>query len=413
MSRSWFTAGLGLYLFVLLVLFPLVIGVPMAFTFGSDAVGYSTGAINLLKSGFYTFDGVHAFVDREPVMSFFLVPIYFFFGVEQPIGLYIVQSVMLFLCAWWFCREFTRVAGERSAGIAFVLLLTSGSVIHTVFSAYRECLVLSFFLCFVAMYFSSRRLPAVWKSMLMGVLLGLIIWSYYSFIFLPLFLIPLWLIERGKMKECLLVILVSYLTLVPWALRNYSYDGRLRVIDNRRSAVMWYVRGEQAEQVHGLEPLWCLWSEYVSRDWTGRSPACSYNGLMHTRWPDGFDLQADYGDVAGAGKAKIIAHFPSYLSFSVFEILELHIPYLGGGWSGAYNIYAALSAAVMYAGFFVGVFFIRRKSLAIFFVIIFYNTAVFTLTDATPRYLLPVIFCYAALAGVGYNAGLLKLSKRS
>lgn len=246
MSRSWFFTGLGLCLLLLLVIFPYVIGVPTAFTFGSDAVGYSTGAINLLKSGFYTFDGVHPFMDREPVMSFFLVPIYFLFGVEQPIGLYVVQSVMLFLCTWWFAKEFTRVAGERAAGISFVLLLTSGSVMHTVFSAYRECLVLSFFLCFVATYFSSRRLPVLWKTVLMGILLGLIMWSYYSFIFLPLFLVPLWLIERGKMKECMLVILVSYLTLVPWALRNYSYDGKLRVIDNRRSAVMWYVRGEQA-----------------------------------------------------------------------------------------------------------------------------------------------------------------------
>ena len=35
-------------------------------------------------------------------------------------------------------------------------------------------------------------------------------------------------------------------------------------------------------------------------------------------------------------------------------------------------------------------------------VLIAYNTAVFSLTDATPRYLLPVIFCYMALSGIGY-----------
>jgi hypothetical protein len=142
--------------------------------------------------------------------------------------------------------------------------------------------------------------------------------------------------------------------LFAWALRNASYDGQLRIIDGRRTAIMWYVRGEQAEQVQGIEPLRCLWSEYVSRDWSGRSPACSFNALMHEKWPNGFDLTSDNTELLAQSRAKILAHPVSYLWFSICEILELHIPYLGGGISHAFNLFIVLSAFVLYLGFFLG-----------------------------------------------------------
>lgn len=413
MDKRWLLTGLVLYLFCAAILFPFLIGVPWDSVFASDAVGYSTGAKNLLLQGFYTFDGVHPFLDREPGMSFFLVPIYALFGIENVFGLVLVQSVLYFLAAWWFCVSLAKIADGKAAGMCFLLLLTSGSVFHTIFSAYRECLVLTLFLCFGAAYLSTRTKSSWIMTILMGILLGYIILTYYSFVFLPLFLIPAWWRDRRSLKELTVVFLVCYAVLLPWALRNYSYDGRFRIIDNRRTAVMWYVRGEQAQQIRGLEPIRCLWSEYVSRDWTGRSPACSYNGLMNTHWSEGFDLQADYGEEARAGKAKILANVPFYLWFSLFEITELHLPYLGGGWSHAYNLYAALTAAILYVGFFVGIRRLKDPAFSLFLALIVYNTAVFILTDATPRYLLPVFFCYAAVAGIGYADILSRTQKRA
>lgn len=385
-----------------MIVFPFFIGVPWESVFASDAIGYSTGAKNILLHGLYSFDGIHPFMDREPVMSAFLVPIYALAGIENGIATAAVQAVMLFLASWFFCECFARVTGSRAAGITFLLILTSGSVLHTVFSAYRECLVMSLLLVFAGLWLSDDR--SYPTSVLMGLLLGLVILAYYSFVFLPLFLLVAWILEKRPLKQCAGLLLVCALTVSVWGLRNASYDGRFRVIDNRRTAVMWHVRGEQAERIRGLEPLWCLWSEYISRDWNGRSSACSYNGLMHVKWPAGDTSSLEsYASTAAEGKAKIRANIHWYLWFSFFEILELHLPFVGGGWSHAFNVYAAFTQLILAVGFLLGLVRIRDRRLLLLFTLIAYNTGVFIFTDATPRYMLPVFFCYAAIAGIGYD----------
>lgn len=412
MRGSWFTIGALLFLLLVAFVFPFLIGVPWDLVFSSDALDYSTGAKNLLLHGFYTFDGVHPFIDREPVMSTFLAVVYAFSGIENGVAVAAVQALILFFSAWFFVRRLSLITGERAAGIAFFLILISGSVLHTVFSAYRECLLQSLLLIFTG-YAIRRNDDPAWVPMLMGLLLGLIILTYYSFVFLPIFLLAAWLTERRSLRELGIIFLIGGMTVSLWGFRNMSYDGHFRIIDNRRTAVMWYVRGEQAEQIHGLEPFWCLYSEYISRNWDGRSSACSFNGLMHRRWPDGFDMQKDYADVAAAGKAKILAHFPSYLWFSVFEVLELHAPYVGGGWSRAFNVYAAFTQLLLGIGFLLGIFCLRDRRIAPVVFLALYNTGAFILTDATPRYMLPVFFCYAAIAGIGYNWLLQHTKQRS
>jgi hypothetical protein len=411
MTRPWLLVGLLAYALTALLLFPLILGVPVDLAFTGDAASYSDAATYLLHHGFYSTDGVHPFFDREPGMSLFLAGVYAFAGDKSALGLFIVQGFLLLLSSLWFCRELSQRSSSRIGGLCFLILLTSGSVLHTVFSAYRECLTLSLFLCFAALLLSQARRRTLGTSILRGTLLGFLILTYYSFVFFPLFLAFVWWRESRSWKDYVIMVAVCFAVVSAWALRNASYDGRFRVIDDRRAAVMWYVRGEQAKQMRGLQPLGCLWSEYVSRDWTGQSPVCSYNGLMHVRWPDGFDLQADYSDVARGGQAAILSHAGWYLWGSVFEIIELHLPFLGGGWSFAYNLYASLTGLILAVGFLLGCTQLLRRDLTFFTVVIFYNTAVFTLTDATPRYLLPVIFCYAVIAAFGYNAALQRFKK--
>lgn len=401
MKRSWLLSGLLVYALLTVVIFPYIIGVPWEFVFGSDAIGYSTGAKNLLFHGFYSFDGVSPYMDREPIMSAFLVPIYAVAGIENGVAVAAVQAVMLFLAAWFFCERFARITNSRTAGITFLLILTSGSVLHTVFSAYRECLVMSLLLVFVGLWLQEMTLRT---SVLMGLVLGLVILTYYSFVLLPFFLLATWVTQKRPLNNVAVMMAVCVLTVSLWGLRNYSYDGQFRIIDSRRAAVMWYVRGEQAERIRGLEPFWCLWSEYISRDWTGRSSACSYNGLMHLRWPaDDTSDAASYAATAAEGKAKIIRFFPWYLWFSLFEILELHLPYVGGGWSHAFNVYAAVTQLLLAIGFLLGLLRIHDRRFFLLWTFVAYNTGVFIFTDATPRYMLPVFFCYAAIAGIGYD----------
>ncbi len=402
MHRSWFLAGTGLYLLLLLAVFPFMIGVPVHLMFDSDAGAYSRGAVNLLLHGFYSFDGQLPFFDREPGMSFFLVPVYAVFGIENPVGVAAAQSVLLFLAAWFFCGQIARTYGSRVAGICFLLLLTSGSVFHTIFSAYRECLALVLLMTFAVISLSqagthsthsihsgqagSVQVPATEKIILMGLVLGFLILTSYAFIFLPVALVIVWVIQKRRWREILLILFVCYGLVSVWALRNFSYDGRFRVIDDHRTAVMWYVRGEQANRVQGLEPLRCLWAEYVSRDWTGRSDACSYNSVMHRRWPEGFVVtDSDSQDARQTGQANVRAHLLSYLNFSLTEILELHLPFVGGGWSTAFNVYAAFTGLILAIGFLLGLPALFKPEYLLWLMIIAYNTSVFSLPDATPR----------------------------
>ncbi|MBP7113899.1 MAG: glycosyltransferase family 39 protein [Candidatus Peribacteraceae bacterium] len=413
MKRSWLLCGLLIYALFGLVIFPFFIGIPVVTIFGSDAVDYSKAAINLLLHSFYSIDGITPFIDREPGMSFFLVVVYAVFGIESVIGFSLVQGIMIFLVAWFFCNEASRLTGWRAAGICFLLLLVSGSVFHAIFSAYRECLALSLLLLFSGFFLSYERKRAWWKAIIMGIIFGFLILTYYPFIFFPPVLFFVWWIRRKPLRDAAIVILLCYLTVGAWALRNHAQTGKFTVIDDRRTVIMWYVRGVQAEHVRGTEPFLCLYAEYISRDWTGTSPQCSFNGLMHQRWPNGVESGVDYSALEKESKAKIMANLPSYLWFSAVDTIELHLPYLGGGWSHAYNVYASLSMLVLYIGFAFGLPALVRREYVLWFLLIGYNTAVFILTDATPRYLMPVIFCYALFAGIGYDWLITKITRKS
>lgn len=402
MNNRWLLAGAVLSLILTGIIFPFFIGVPWDTIFAGDAASYSAGAKSLLSTGLYSLDGIHPAMTREPVMSMFLVPIYFVFGAENAVALAVIQMILLFASAYAFCTVFSRRVGSRAAGITFLLLLTSGSVLHTVFSAYRESLVLSLLLLFSAVYVRRSQRPAL-DAVLLGLFFGLVVLTYYSFIFFPFFLLVVWIRDKRPLKLFFLFCLVTLSLTSAWALRNMSHDGIFRVIDNRRTAVMWHVRGEQAERLRGLEPFRCLWSEYVSRSWDGRADACSYNALMHKKWPTGFEADGEFLVAEKEGKQKIVQFFPWYLWFSIFEVIELHLPYLGGGWSFAYNAYASLTQLFLAIGVIASLLRFFDKRLALFFAFAIYNTLVFILTDATPRYLLPVFFAYAALAGVGYD----------
>jgi hypothetical protein len=131
---------------------------------------------------------------------------------------------------------------------------------------------------------------------------------------------------------------------------------------------------------------------------------------MHTQWPTARPL--DEHDLAKGviGKQEILAHPIAYLWFSVFEVLELHLPYVDG-WGHLYNVLATIGSALLYIGVLAGIPTLwRDRRLWIFPVIMLYTTLVFMLTDATPRYLMPVIFCYSVLSAIGYDRLLSRLS---
>lgn len=389
---------LALFALLWVVLLPTRLHEPL---FG-DAKGYHFGAVNIIHSGFYSQDGVTPFLEREPGMSLFLAPMYLLFGEENRIAVFAIQALFYVAVSLVFVAMLSTITSERVGILCLTFLLFFPSSLHAIFSFNRELLALSLLLLAATLFLYIRTHPTVPLSIGLGVVIGFLILTYSPYLLFPLVLIPLFLLEKLPTRFLALTFLACLLVLLPWGLRNYSYRGRPCLTGCTRSAVVWYVRGEQTEQLRGLEPLRCLISEYITRDWDGRSLACSYNAVMHQKWPESYKGLDEDLLIGAQGRKKIVANFGNYLWLSLFEVLELHLPYMNG-WGFAYNIVATLSTLILYIGCAYSIPLLFQRKYAFFLLTIAYSVGVFVLTDATPRYLLPAIFAYAAFASIGYE----------
>lgn len=369
-----------------------------------DALSYSSAAVHLAHQGFYSLDGLQPFFEREPGYSFFLAPLYFLFGDGNLLAVFVAQGILYLGASYVLSLEVKRQSGERIASIFFFLLVIFPGSLRAVFMLYRESFALSLCMLTVCAIFAWIRTPSFKMTVLASVLMGYLILTYYSFLFVPLFLLPLiFFVWRMPRRFLATFFIATYLVVSLWGVRNWLQDGRFRVVDSFRTTVMWFVRAEQAEFVRGTEPFKCLWAEYISRDWAGRSHACSTTGVFHQKWPEGV-LLGNEAEIAKESQMRILHHFPSYLWFSVFEVLELHLPFLGGGWPFWFHAVASLLSGITYLGLLLSFFARHPKTHAVFLLFIVYNTLIFSLTDATPRYLMPAMFAYVLFAAVGFDA---------
>ncbi len=377
-----------------------------------DPFQYDVLARSLVTSGTFSLDGVTPFFEREPGFSIFLAAIYLLFGVGSHTAVFLAQAVLHVAATYVFVRSVKPFLPNHGPAVLFGLLLFSPPVFHTLFSLTRESLALSLTMFFTALSFALLRRPSMWRALLCGAFLGVLIVVNIPLLLFPVGFGALLLFWRVPWKHVALSLVVTAAVIAPWGIRNYVHRDMLCLTGCYRAALQWHVRGEQAEHIPiGSEPAQCLWAEYVSRDWTGRSEFCSFNAVWHAQWPEGFVGVPEDAAVSRAGQAKILAHLPSYLWFSLFEILELHLPYVNG-WGRIYNLSAILWTAIVYLGCALSVPLLRRKDYLLFAAFIAYATALFALTDATPRYLVPILHCYAFLAVLGYT-GLQRLWQKS
>ncbi len=375
---------------------------PSSFTFGGDASGYHAGAVSLLTDGTYSLQG-RPYVDREPGQSLFLAGVYSISGTGNRFAVFFVQGLLYLAAAFLFCRELARHTSARIGVLCLLLLLTLPSAFHVIFSLNRELLALSLFLLLAASFLRLTQSPSWRPAIFGGLAFGGLILTYIPLVLFPFFVLPLFWFHRIPKKYMIAFFGVPLLCTALWMARNYRIEGQLCLAGCYRANQQWAVRGMQAEHLRGFEPFRCLWSEYISRDWTGRSPYCSFNAVQHRLWPEGLHLDARDDAIGAEGKQRIRAHFLNYLWFSFTDMIELHLPY-AGSWGRLYNVLTTLGSAVLYLGTLLSLPLIfRHKSFLFLFAALLYVTALFSLTDATPRYLLPVIFVYAAFAAIGYN----------
>lgn len=397
--------AITLFVLIWIALFAMTMRQPPELTFSGDAFAYSRGGLLIAEQGFYSQDGVQPILEREPGQSLWLATVYTIARGESRAAAFLAQGLLYLIASLIFTRELRRSFGARVADFTLFFLLLLPPAFHVIFSVIRETLTLSMFMLLTASLLALLRAPRWATAIGGGIAFGFVILGYIPYMLYPIWVIALfWFFPLPK-KFLFPVIGIPLLMLSLWGARNAAYTGRPCLTGCYRSAVQWYVRGERAETLRGLEPLKCLWSEYVSRDWTGRSPNCSFVAVQHRGWPEGFTEDERSAQLGIQGRHKILRYFPWYLWDSVFEIIELNLPYVNG-WGLPYNAAAALATVILDAGTLLALLSFRRiwrRELLPLILPVLYTTGIFILTDATPRYLVPVLFSYCAVAAIGYD----------
>ncbi|HVW66371.1 MAG TPA: glycosyltransferase family 39 protein [Candidatus Peribacteraceae bacterium] len=367
-----------------------------------DAVQYNAGAVSLLQHHMFSLDGVHPFYEREIGYSVFIAAIYSVAGIDNYLAVFIAQTVFFLITVVIFEKQVRRVFSPAVSFVTSVLLLALPSVLLIQLQLFRESLTLSLMLLFASAFLRLTNRPSMRMVIAAGVCIGLGMLVYAPLLLLPPFLLVFTKWLKVPLKHLAILMLTAYVVLSPWLIRNMIEVGKPCPTGCYRNALQWYVRGERSQYIRGLEPYRCLWSEYVSRNWTGRSPYCSFNAVWHREWPNGFIGVPQDAVVAREGQRKILAYFPYYLWDSVSEVVEFHLPFVGP-WGRIYNVSAAAALFFVYVGCLLALPVLLCTKHRFFLLLAVYFVALFALTDATPRYHMPVIFCYALLGAVGYH----------
>lgn len=377
-----------------------------------DPKQYTDLAASLAQHGIYSIDGIHPFFEREPGYSVFIALIYLVFGISNVVAVYAAQALLHLASSLVFARSIRSFVSTRASLIVLGILLFFPAVHHVLFSLTRESVALSVGMLFMASLLRLKRTGSLTDAVIAGLLFGYLFLLYAVFLLFPIFLVIILLLWKVRWQSIVVCIIAATAVMSIWGVRNYMHTGMTCMTGCYRAALQWYVRGEQAEHIGvGMEPMQCLLAEYVRRDYTGRSPYCNFNAVWHAKWPEGFVGTPADALVTKEGQAKILANLPNYLWFSLFEVVELHLPYVNG-WGRVYNMLAVVSTFMLYLGCLCSIPKMRTKEYLLIGALIGYVTGLFALTDAIPRYLLPIIFCYAVLAGIGYDVLITRLWRR-
>lgn len=372
--------------------------------FFKDASDYTRTAQSLLTNGTYSLDGL-PFFEREPGYSVFLAIIYAIFGVENRLGILMVQGALFACASWVFVCELSKITSQKIGTITLGFLLLSPSIIRTIFSVLRENFTLSIFLFLLTLWLAYARAPNTYKAFGMALLFSIVGITYFSYAFLPLFLLPLfWKMPR---EHRAMILLLPALILSLWGVRNLHAVGEFRIIGPFRAAAMWYGRAEQAKTLRGLQPFECVYTEYITHDWNG--PPCTSTELRHifrdTVWMPGYERELNASSFRTIGD-----NFAHYLWGSLAKTIELHLPNVGF-WGRTYNYLATAESVILIFGCIGGLFAWRK--LVPFIALITYATLNFSLTEALPRFHMPIMFAYIVIAAVGYASYIERLQTRT
>jgi hypothetical protein len=279
--------------------------------------------------------------------------------------------------------------------IAAVFLFLQPAVYHVTLTAYRESLTLSCMLLLSAVLLSLCRRPSWLKAAGAGMLLGAILLTCITLIFVPLLLAPLLFFWNIPKRHLALMFFIPIVALSLWGLRNRIQTGEFRLIGTWRVASNLRRRAEQAETFRLRDPALCLWVEYVTRNRSQASPFCPERPELMSN-----DVAVQQRSIPES-KATILRHLPNHVWNSMFYAVELHLPFVNG-WGLLYNLLEVAATALLYLGCLLSLPFVKKRIWGLCVAFILAITIACAPIQALPRYHMYVFHSYVVLAGIGY-----------
>jgi hypothetical protein len=208
---------------------------------GSDVAFYHTAARNLLATGSYAYDPGRPTTAMPPGQSAFLALLYAISNYSFAFAK--LAHVMLLTCV----AVLTYLTGKEiaSAGVAFwggVLIAIDPAQAYLSGTFLSEPLFI--FLMVLSIYFLIRHRTKIHIGWLVGAGIG------FGLAGLTrnqgwLFAIALWLgaiITRGRLmplRAATIVLIVMFVTIAPWTLRNYQLTGHLIPVSSEGGLTLW------------------------------------------------------------------------------------------------------------------------------------------------------------------------------
>lgn len=220
----------------------------------SDALEYHQLAVNLLEGkGFYLEERGGQTMLREPVYPVFLFLNYKIFGIH-PNLIRFEQVILVLLICFLVYRLSQKLFNDFTAKIAILavvlhplFVIYSGEITSEILAAFLAILS-----CFV--FIKSLEERKLFWSALAGLVLAVLVLTKSVFIFIPIFLLPIYFLNREKYThicDCrygcifraVLFFLAFFLIVSPWLYRNHLYFGKWAIAE----------RGGQTMYVHAFK----------------------------------------------------------------------------------------------------------------------------------------------------------------
>lgn len=212
---------------------------------GPSDVEYNEIAINMASGDGFSISGERTMF-REPAYPFFLFLNYKIFGVNTN-AVRAGQFILLFLIIYLTYIISYKIFGTLTARIASLAVaglpifpIYATDVISEIFATFLVVLFIYIFM--KSMENQSRVSP--WVA---GLVFGILVLTKSIFIFLPILILPIYLLRGRKngLKNILVFLLVAFIVVSPWVYRNYINFEKVSVAD--RGGMLLYLHAIKSE----------------------------------------------------------------------------------------------------------------------------------------------------------------------